>query len=193
MSKGLILRSLRSAPVRLLTKICMRVASAVARLSSAARTAALFPGAADCFCHWSAEVKYPGRVHLGRGVIIGPGCTIGAASPIRLGDHVHLSKGVYVETAGLDFSAPPPYPHSHKPITIGDGVWIGADAIILGGVTIGAGSVVGAGAVVSKDVPPGSVVIGQPMRVRPRLSEAAEDDAAQSIVLVDDAAHRAAE
>ncbi|MGO4127806.1 DapH/DapD/GlmU-related protein [Inquilinus sp. YAF38] len=146
----------------------MGVASAAARLASAARTAALFPAAEECFCHWSAEVKYPERVRLGRGVIIGPGCTIGAASPIRLGDHVHLSKGVYVETAGLDFSAPLPYPHVHKPITIGDGVWIGADAIILGGVTIGAGSVVGAGAVVSRDVPARSIVTGQPMLVRAR-------------------------
>jgi acetyltransferase-like isoleucine patch superfamily enzyme len=160
---------LRSAPVRNVTLAAIHVAQLLGRLASAARTAALFPGAEDCFCHWSAEVKYPERVRLGRGVIIGPGCTIGAVSPIRLGDHVHLSKGVYVETAGLDFSAPLPYPHVHKPITIGDGVWIGADAIILGGVTIGAGSVVGAGAVVSKDVPARSIVTGQPMLVRARL------------------------
>jgi acetyltransferase-like isoleucine patch superfamily enzyme len=171
MSRDLILRCLRSGPVRLLAQVTMKIASAAARLASAARAAALFPGAPDCFCHWSAEVKYPERVQLGRGVIIGPGCTIGAASPIRLGDHVHLSKGVYVETAGLDFSAPLPYPHVHKPITIGDGVWIGADAIILGGVTIGAGSVVGAGAVVSKDVPARSIVTGQPMLVRARPSQ----------------------
>ncbi|MGF6230229.1 acetyltransferase-like isoleucine patch superfamily enzyme [Inquilinus ginsengisoli] len=171
MSRNLILRCLRSGPVRLLARVTMKIASGSARLASAARTAALFPGAPDCFCHWSAEVKYPERVRLGRGVIIGPGCTIGAASPIRLGDHVHLSKGVHVETAGLDFSAPLPYPHVHKPITIGDGVWIGADAIILGGVTIGAGSVVGAGAVVSKDVPARSIVTGQPMLVRARPSQ----------------------
>ncbi|WP_275542363.1 acyltransferase [Inquilinus limosus] len=114
-------------------------------------------------------MKYPERVVLGQGVIIGPRCTIGAASQIRLGDHVHLSKGVYVETAGLDFSAPLPYPHVYKPITVGDGVWIGADAIILGGVTIGAGSVIGAGAVVSKDVPPNSIVTGQPARMRGRI------------------------
>jgi acetyltransferase-like isoleucine patch superfamily enzyme len=144
------------------------LARASGRLASAARTAALFPTAERCFCHWSAEVKYPERVHLGRGVIIGPRCTIGAASPIRLGDHVHLSKGVYVETAGLDFSAPLPYPHTHKPITIEEGVWIGADAIVLGGVTVGAGSIIGAGAVVRHDVPPRSIVTSQPLRVRDR-------------------------
>lgn len=138
------------------------------RLASAARTAALFPTAPDCFCHWSAEIKFPSRVVLGHGVIIGPRCTIGAASQVTLGDHVHLSKGVHIETAGLDFSAPLPYPHRHKPIAIGEGVWIGADAIILGGVTIGAGSIVGAGVVVSKDVPPRSIVTGQPARIRDR-------------------------
>lgn len=142
------------------------------RLASAARTAALFPTAEGCFCHWSAEVKYPKRINVGRGVIIGPRCTIGAASPVVLGDNVHLSKGVYVETAGLDFTAPMPYPHIHKPIVIGEGVWIGANAIVLGGVTVGSGSIIGAGAVVSKDVPPRSIVTGQPMRIRDRDASA---------------------
>ncbi len=124
---------------------------------------------------------------VGRGEISGAGCISAAASSsaraARLGrhrrfgsgDHVHLSKGVYVETAGLDFSAPLPYPHVHKPITIGEGVWIGADAIILGGVTIGAGSVIGAGAVVSKDVPARSIVTGQPMLVRAKLPVSQDD------------------
>ncbi len=162
---------MRSWPVRGCTLVACSLGRLAGRLASAFRTAALFPEAEACFCHWSAEVKYPERVVLGQGVIIGPRCTIGAASPIRLGNHVHLSKGVYVETAGLDFSAPLPYPHVHKPIAIGDGVWIGADAIILGGVTIGPGSVIGAGAVVSKDVPANSIVIGQPARIRGRTGD----------------------
>ena len=158
---------LRSAPARWLVHCLMATGRASASLASAAKTATLFPRSEDCFCHWSAEVKNPGYITLGRGVIIGPRCTIGAASPIRLGDYVHLSKGVYVETAGLDFSAAVPYPHVHKPITIGEGVWIGADAIVLGGVTIGDRAVIGAGTVVSKDVPPGTIVTGQPTRQRP--------------------------
>jgi acetyltransferase-like isoleucine patch superfamily enzyme len=172
-----LLRSLlRMWPARQATLVLCAVARAFGRLASAARTAALFPTAEGCFCHWSAEVKYPERVQLGRGVIIGPRCTIGAASQIWLGDHVHLSKGVYVETGGLDFSAPLPYPHAHKPITIGEGVWIGADAIVLGGVTVGAGSIIGAGAVVRHDVPPRSIVTGQPMSVRDRSGAAEVKD-----------------
>lgn len=52
-----------------------------------------------------------------------------------------------------------------RPITIGRNVWIGFEACILPGVTIGEGSVVGARAVVSEDLPPFSVAVGNPARV----------------------------
>ena len=48
---------------------------------------------------------------------------------------------------------------------VGDDVWIGAGAIVVSGVTVGSGSVIGAGAVVTRDVPPGVVVAGNPARV----------------------------
>ena len=50
-------------------------------------------------------------------------------------------------------------------IVMGDNVWIGASSTILDGVTIGSGSIVGAGSVINKDVPPDSVVLGNPARV----------------------------
>ncbi|MDN4646522.1 acyltransferase [Arthrobacter sp. PsM3] len=52
-----------------------------------------------------------------------------------------------------------------KPIRICQGTWIGAGAIILGGVTVGEGSIVAAGAVVTGDVPPNSLVAGVPARI----------------------------
>ena len=51
------------------------------------------------------------------------------------------------------------------PITVGDDVWIGANVTVLPGVTIGSNTVIGAGSVVTKDVPPYTIVGGNPARV----------------------------
>lgn len=51
------------------------------------------------------------------------------------------------------------------PVKIGNRVWIGFNAIVLKGVTIGDGAVIGAGSVVTHDVPPGAIVAGNPARV----------------------------
>jgi putative colanic acid biosynthesis acetyltransferase WcaF len=116
-------------------------------------------------CHWSAELKHPENLVLGRQVVIGVNATLGAHSTITLGDHVRISKDVVIETAGLDFSGTPPYPHVSAPIVIGEGAWIGTRAIVLGGLTIGPRAIVAAGSVVTKDVPAGAVVAGVPARL----------------------------
>ena len=116
-------------------------------------------------CHWTVEIKYGENIQIGHHTAIGPFSCLGAKSSIRIGSYVRVSRGVILETAGLDLNQPAPYPHTSKEITIEDGVWIAANAIILGGVTIGEKSIIGAGAVVSKNVLPNSVVVGQPMRI----------------------------
>jgi maltose O-acetyltransferase len=60
---------------------------------------------------------------------------------------------------------------SRSPVIVEDNVWIGTRAILLPGVTVGSNTVIGAGAVVTKDVPPFSVVVGNPARVVKSLSE----------------------
>lgn len=162
-----LLKSLFSSlPVRAVTRLMMAIGGGFGRLASAMRTAAIFPRAKGLVCHWTAEIKYPENIALGRDVIVGPGCTLGAKAAIRLADHVHLSRDVLVETAGLDFSTQaPPYAHVAKPIHIGQGVWVGARAMILGGVTIGDYAVIAAGSMVTRDVPARAIVGGVPARV----------------------------
>lgn len=85
---------------------------------------------------------------------------------ISIGNRVAIATGVvivgsshpnYSVLSGI-------YPVDDGPITICDDVWIGANAVILPGVTIGKQSVIAAGAVVTKDVPPCCVVAGVPAR-----------------------------
>jgi acetyltransferase-like isoleucine patch superfamily enzyme len=61
--------------------------------------------------------------------------------------------------------------YTNAPIVIEDDVWVGFQAVILPGVTIGHGSIVGAGAVVTKDVEPYTVVVGIPARPLKRRDE----------------------
>src|SRR5262249_35896885 len=122
--------------------------------------AAIFRGESLPICHWSVTVKYPENITFGKSVIIGPKTTLGAMARITFGDYVHLSEGALIETAGLDFSVPPPYPQIAKPIVIERNVWIGARAIILAGVTVGEESIIGAGAVITQSIPPHTVVVG---------------------------------
>ena len=69
------------------------------------------------------------------------------------------------ERPSPDCVDPPAYPANRHQILIGSDVWIGADAVLMGGVHIGSGAVIGAGAVVAKDVPPYAVVVGNPARI----------------------------
>ena len=57
------------------------------------------------------------------------------------------------------------------PITVGDDVWIGANVTVLPGVTIGSNTVIGAGSVVTKDIPSGVIVLGNPCRVIRNITE----------------------
>jgi acetyltransferase-like isoleucine patch superfamily enzyme len=123
----------------------------------------------NCLLDYKTYYRYPSRISLGNNVTINRDCALYAAYmvegvEIRIGNNVALSPHVRIFTASHDYTSLG-LPDTAASVTIGDYAWIGGGAIILPGVTIGEGAVVGAGSVVSKDVPPYSVVVGNPARV----------------------------
>jgi acetyltransferase-like isoleucine patch superfamily enzyme len=105
----------------------------------------------------------PNELELGDGSFLGRAslyCTGG----VKIGRNVNVSDGVVIVTAKHDVNSPK-FGASYVPIRIEDWAWIATNAIVLAGVTIGEGAVVAAGAVVTKDVPPYSIVGGNPAKV----------------------------
>lgn len=98
--------------------------------------------------------------------------TILDTSPVVLGDGCFIAPGVTISCAAhpVDASQRLQGIEISKPITIGEGVWIGANATICGGVHIGDHAVIGAGAVVLKDVPANSVAVGVPARMARKIT-----------------------
>lgn len=133
------------------------------RLRVYSRRRGYFPGC-DVNFDVTTRFKYPERIQMGDGVLIGPYATLGALGGIIIEDEVRISQGVFVETATLDLSADLPYPHVGKPVRVGRGAWLGANSMVLGGVVIGEQAVVAAGAVVTHDVEANTVVAGVPAR-----------------------------
>jgi len=112
--------------------------------------------------------KYPWLVEIGsdvsinRGVEFYPGL-YGGRARILIGSGVRIAPNVRFHAAGHN-PAHPELQDVGADIVVGDGAWIGASAILLPGIRIGAGAVVAAGAVVSKDVAPGVIVGGVPAK-----------------------------
>lgn len=106
-------------------------------------------------------------------VVIGDHTRIGLHNtiigPVTIGCHVNLAQGITVTALNHNFEDSDKRIDeqgvSTTPVTIEDDIWIGANAVILPGVTIGNHSVVAAGAVVTKNVPPHSLVAGVPAKI----------------------------
>ena len=106
-------------------------------------------------------------------VVIGDHTRIGLHNtiigPVTIGCHVNLAQGITVTALNHNFEDSDKRIDeqgvSTTPVIIEDDIWIGANAVILPGVTIGNHSVVAAGAVVTKNVPPHSLVAGVPARI----------------------------
>ena len=109
---------------------------------------------------------------IGDDVIIGYRCEINVAESVRIGRHVLIATGVKI----FDNNSHPIDPERRRtgapmtrdeiaPVVIHDDVWIGMEAVILKGVTIGQGAIVAIGSVVTKNVPARAIVAGNPAKV----------------------------
>lgn len=108
-----------------------------------------------------------GDVTIGDHTRIGIHCTI--IGPVCIGNHVNLAQGITVTALNHNFDDKTKRIDEQgittKPVRIEDDVWIGANAVILPGVSIGQHAVVAAGAVVTKDVPSYCIMGGVPARI----------------------------
>ncbi|EOW4544015.1 serine acetyltransferase [Raoultella planticola] len=111
-----------------------------------------------CFAHMGS-MDFPSSTHVGAGLAITHGWGIVITQGAKIGQNVTLFHGVTIgqrdEVLG-DGSRVTSYP------VIEDDVWVGPNAVIVGGVIIGHGSKIAAGAFVTESVPPNSVVVGNP-------------------------------
>jgi maltose O-acetyltransferase len=119
-------------------------------------------------------------------IVTGP-LHIDLEAEVRIGDRVYIGHDTALLTVDHRIGGGEKRcgKHDCRPITIGDGAWLGARVTILPGVTVGAGAVVAAGAVVTRDVPTHTLVAGVPARVlRPLPLEAGGESAEQPADLV---------
>ncbi len=107
-----------------------------------------------------------GSIHIGDYCVVNPGVCITSAASITIGHSCMFAMNAYLSDADWhDVQHRIFAPGKHKPIVIGNNVWVGDSALVCKGVSIGDNSVVGAWSVVTKDVPANAVVAGNPARV----------------------------
>ncbi len=105
------------------------------------------------------------NIHIGKRVFINSCCQFQDQGGIYIGDGCLIGHSVILATLNHHLAPERRQNLSHAPIRIGRGVWLGARATVLAGVTIGDHAVIAAGAVVTRDVPARAIVGGIPAKI----------------------------
>ncbi|RAH79662.1 trimeric LpxA-like protein [Aspergillus japonicus CBS 114.51] len=128
-------------------------------------------------------IEPPFKPDYGCNVVIGSHCfidwdvTVLDTSLVVIGDRVQIGTGVSIFTAGHDTSvlSRQKFVEFGPPVFVEDDCWIGGNVVILPGVRIGMRSTIRAGSIVTKDIPPFSVAVGAPCRVRKTIQSPEEE------------------
>ena len=105
------------------------------------------------------------NITLGKRIFINSGCKFQDQGGVAIGDDCLIGHNTVLATLNHDLEPSRRADMHPAPITIGRNVWIGSNATVLPGVTIGDNAVVAAASVVTKDVPENAIVVGSPARV----------------------------
>lgn len=111
------------------------------------------------------------NINIGKRVFINSGCRFQDQGGITIGDDALIGHNVVLATLNHAIDAENRKDMIPAPIVIGKNVWIGANATVLPGVTIGDNSIIAAGAVVTNDVPENTIVGGVPARAIKKIDE----------------------
>ncbi|AST06079.1 hypothetical protein AF2641_03885 [Anoxybacillus flavithermus] len=108
---------------------------------------------------WILCIELPAKTSVGPGLVIHHGQGLVVNNHTKIGRNVLLRHNTTIGCKVMEDGSQGPSP------VIGDNVDIGANVVIIGGICIGDNVVIGAGSVVTKDIPKGSVVVGNPARI----------------------------
>lgn len=107
------------------------------------------------------------RIELGDEVFLNHDVTLQDMAEITIGNNVNIAPrtGIFTEFCPKDKELRRQKTRYAKPVVIEDGVWLGGNVTVWGGVTIGKNSIIGAGSVVTADIPENVIAVGNPAKV----------------------------